>query len=463
MFIHDLGLSNNRLNVNDLFDKIKKRQKFKPRNSFLSVSMMNKRDEDIKQQLPKKIIPIKRYFKVKDIPNLIIPKGDLKKYIKIGTRTITFDNRKNINYYFCFKDILLNIRERKKSVRIIKSQKLFKKFKKKKISKNIEADIIGNKKDNKIKDSLSLLDSSKKSSKIVIEDKKEDELELKVIIPQKEVKKEEKKNESPKEIIKITHKIKKKKKKKTLVPKKNNIVNKNTLNLLYKNKLFQKKGTITTIISNRINPRKIKSKLKSPAINSILKDIRDLSQSILTSRTKKNNEKKDRTVLYDKHFGYEYWKENEIRKLCYHSNSNRKNKSFRINFSPNKDLDTFSQMSSNFSWLFSKNNFDDLHDYETDFSSGNKNKSLNPYSINWTKNVIQNNYNRKIKLKNCISGIPKIELIRVQSAIPYTNKEQIIYNQSKIENEFYRKKNNMFGRIYKNNEVQFPVIKNFLI
>ena len=115
-------------------------------------------------------------------------------------------------------------------------------------------------------------------------------------MPQKEEKKEEKKeeikNESPKETKKVTHGIKKKKKKKTIVPKKNtNIVNKNTLNLLYKNKLFQKKGTTTTIISNIINPKKIKSKLKSPAINSILKDIRDLSQSILTSRTKQNKEK----------------------------------------------------------------------------------------------------------------------------------------------------------------------------
>ena len=465
VFMHDLGLSNNRLNVNDLFDKIKKRQKFKPRNSFLSVSMLNKGDEDINKELSKKIVPIKRYFKINDILNLIIPKGDLKKYIEIGNRTITYDNRKNINYYFCFKDTLLNIRERKKSVRKIKSQKLLKKYKKRQISQNIEADIFCNKKNNKIKDSFSLLDSSKKSSKILIKGKKEDELELKVIVPKKEERKEEKKkeikNESPKETKKVTHRIKKKKKKKTISPKKNNIVNKNTLNLLYKNKLFQKKGTTTTIISNRINPKKIKSKLKSPAINSILKDIRDLSQSILTSRTKKNKEKKDKNFLYDKHFGYEYWKENEIRKLCYHSNSNRKNKSFRVKFSPNKDPESFSQMSSNFSWLFSNNNFDDIPDYDTDFSFGNKNISLNPYSINWTKNMIQNNYNRKIKLKNRISGIPKIELIRVQSAIPYRSKEQIIYNQSKIENEFYRNKNNMFGRIYKNNEVQFPVIKNF--
>ena len=87
---------------------------------------------------------------------------------------------------------------------------------------------------------------------------------------------------------------------------------------------------------------------KSPAINSILKDIRDLSQSILTSRTKQNKEKKDRTFLYDKHFGYEYWKENELRKnLCHNSTTNRKSKTYRAFYSPNKDKDAFSMISSN--------------------------------------------------------------------------------------------------------------------
>ena len=466
VFMHDLGLNNNRLNVNDLFDKIKKKQKFKVRNSFLSVSMLNKKDDIINKEIPKKFIPIKRYFRFKDIKNLIVPKAELKKYINIGKRTITYDNRKNINYYSFIKDILLNIRERKKSVRKIKSHKLFRISKKRKVKQNIEDDIFGNKKNYKIKDSFSLLDSSKKSSIALVEEKKEEEkIEIKVPpkVPKEENKKEIINIEPPKEIIKITHKIKKKKKKKTLVQKKKNLVNKNTIDFMYKSKLFQKKGTTTTtIISNRFKPKTIQSKLKPPAINSILKDIKDLSQSILTNRTKNNNEKKNRTVLYDKHFGYEYWKENELRKcLYYNSSSNKKNKSLKIHFSPNKEPDTFSQMSSNFSWLFSKNNFEDMPDYETDFSFGNKNKSLNPYSIKWTKNMIQNNYNRKIKLKNSNNGVPKIELIRVQSAMPYTNKEKIIFNNSKFENEFFRKNNNMFGRIYKDNEVKFPVIKIF--
>ena len=465
VFTHDLGLNNNRLNVNDLFDKIKKKQKFKFRNSYLSVSMLNKKDDIINKEIKKKIIPIKRYFRFKDIKNLIVPKAELKKYIKIGKRTITYDNRKNINYYSFIKDILLNIRERKKSVRKIRSHKLFRISKKRKVKQNIEDDIFGNKKNYKIKDSFSLLDSSKKSSIVLIEEKKEEEKKETKVPPKvpKVEKKEEIINiEPPKEIINITHKIKKKKKKKTLVQKKKNLVNKNTIDFMYKSKFFQKKGTTTTIISNRFKPKTIQSKLKPPAINSILKDIKDLSQSILTNRTKNNNEKKNRTVLYDKHFGYEYWKENELRKcLYYYSNTNKKNKSLKIHFSPNKEPDTFSQMSSNFSWLFSKNNFEDMFDYETDFSFGNKNKSLNPYSIKWTKNMIQNNYNRKIKLKNSNNGIPKIELIRVQSSMPYANKEKIVFNKSKFDNEIYRKNNNMFGRIYKDNEVKFPVIKIF--
>ena len=467
-------MNNHRLNVNDLFDKIKKKYKIKARNSFLSISMINKKDDEIqnfRRISPKKIIYKKHQYRFKDIKNLIIPKVELKKYIKIGKRTITYDNSKNINYYFHINQVLLNIRERKKAVRKINSQKIYKKKQKAKIYKNTEEDIFGNKKNKKIKDSFSLLDSSKRSSKI-IEEKKEKKKEEKmkeeikkeeIIKPQIEEKKEEKKNNLSEKIKKLNNKFKKKKKTMPLIQQKKSIVKKKTFNSLNRSKFFQKKGTsTTTIYSNRINPKKIKSNLKSPAINSILKDIRDLSQSILTNRIKKNSDKKNRTIFYDKHFGYEYWKENELRKcLCYHSNSNKKNKSFRINFSPNKDPETFSQISSNFSWLFSKNNFDDIPDYETDFSFGNKNKSLNPYSINWTKNMIQNNYNMKIKMKNNNFGMPKIELIRVQSAIPYKDKEKIIYNNSKNKNEFYKKNNNMFGRIYKKNEVEFPVIKYF--
>ena len=85
-------MNNNRLNVNDLFDKIKKKYKIKARNSFLSISMINKKDDEIqnfRRISPKKIIYKKHQYRFKDIKNLIIPKVELKKYIKIGKRVKT--------------------------------------------------------------------------------------------------------------------------------------------------------------------------------------------------------------------------------------------------------------------------------------------------------------------------------------------------------------------------------------
>ena len=124
-------------------------------------------------------------------------------------------------------------------------------------------------------------------------------------------------------------------------------------------------------------------------------------------------------------------------------------------------MDTFSVISSNFSWLYNQKNTDDILDYDTDFTCGANSNSLNPYSINWTKNMIQNSYNRKIKLNSKMSYIPKIELVRVQSSFTNRSREKINYNIYKNNNELFRKTNNMFGRIYKNNEIEFPVIKNF--
>ena len=108
------------------------------------------------------------------------------------------------------------------------------------------------------------------------------------------------------------------------------------------------------------------------------------------------------------------------------------------------------------------NNVDDILDCETDFTLGIKENSMNPYSIKWTKSMIKNGYNRNIQLKNNISGVPKIELVRVQSSMPYTKKEKIKYDKNKNINEIFRKNNNMFGRIYKNNNsIEFPIIKYF--
>ena len=455
VFVHDLGLSNNKLNVNDLFDKIKKKSRMKTRNSFLSVYRPKKEDiiEDINQKKPKKFYPRKKVYGFKAIRNLFVTKIELKKYLKSGKRLSTYDNRKNINKFYKIKHTLLNIRERKKTVRRLNSQKIFKKTRSGQMQDDSGDDIFGNKKKNKLKDSLSLLDSSKKTSKIVEENKKEETK------PKEEVKQEEKKDDTTEKIKKLSPKNKKKKKNSPINQKKK--ITKQKKNYFFnRNQTFIRKPT-NPISINRYNIDKNKSKFKSPAINSILRDIKDLSQAILTNRIDKHNNKKNRIILYDKHFGYEYWKENEIRKyLCHKSTTNRKAKSFRAFYSPSDGQDAFSALSSNFSWLFNQKNGDDIPDYETDFTSGFKDKSQNPYSINWTKSLIQNAYNRTIKLKNNYHGVPKIELVRVQSSIN-RNREKVTYDKSKNASEIFRKTNNMFGRIYKNNEVEFPVIKNF--
>ena len=460
VFIHDLGLSNNLLNVNALFDKIKKKSKFKTRNSFLSVYNRIKKDDtnqDNNIQKQKKIVPKRKGLGFKAIQNLFISKIDLKQYFQTGKRVLTYENRKNINHYYKVKNTLLNIKERKKAVRKIKSQKLFKRTKKGLVSESSEDDIFGNKKKNKLKDSLSLLHSSKKTSKIIQENKKEEE-------KKKEIEVKEKK-EPEEKIQKSSPKIKKKKKKVTKNEPINKFTSKYKKYLLDRNKMFKSKKTTSTISINKYNSiDKNKSKLKSPAINSILKDISHLSQSVLTSRFKKSKDRKNKTILYDKHFGFEYWKENEIMKqLCHNSTTNRKSKGYRSFYSPNKDIDVFSKISSNYSWLTNKNNnVDDILDCETDFTLGIKENSMNPYSIKWTKSMIKNGYNRNIQLKNNINGVPKIELVRVQSSMPYTKKEKIKYDKNKNINEIFRKNNNMFGRIYKNNNsIEFPIIKYF--
>ena len=233
---------------------------------------------------------------------------------------------------------------------------------------------------------------------------------------------------------------------------------------IHKNSVFKRKETKPININKYSIISQNKNKFKSQAINSILRDIKDLSQSLLTSKANKSKDKKNKTILYDKHFGYEYWKENELRKyLSHHSTTNRNTKNFKFFYSPKKEQENYSMMSNNYSWLYNKNNADELNDYDTDFTLGFKERSQiqNPYSINWTKSLIQNSYNRKIKLKNNLPGVPKIELVRVKSSFFNSIKEKVKYDNSKKVSEISRKANNMFGRIYKNNEVKFPVIKNF--
>ena len=457
VFVHDLGLNNNKLNVNDLFDKIKKKSRFKNRNSFLSVYRPKKEDiiRDTYVKKPKKIIPKRRIWGFKAIKSLFVSKIQLKQYLKSGKRILTYDNRKNVNNYFKIKHTLLNIRERKNAVRRNNSQKIFKKLKKGQISDNSDDNIFSFKKKGKINDSLSLLDSSKKTSKISEQKKKKEEEEKKL---KEEEKQEVKKDETDENIKKLSPKNQKKKR--NILKQKKKIAKKKKNYFLNKNSIFKRKGANPISVS-RYNMNNNEKKFKSPAINSILLDIKELSQSILTNRIKKHNDKKNRTILYDKHFGYEYWKENEMRKyLCHNSTTNRNSKSFRALYNPYKDWNTFSVFPSSFSPLYNQRNGDDILDYETDFTSGINEKSTNPYSINWAKNIIQNSYNRKIKLKNNFPGVPKIELVRVNSSIFSPNREKITIDKSKNASEIFRK-TNMFGRIYKNNELEFPIIKNF--
>ena len=467
VFVQDLALSNNRLDINEIFDKIKKKSRLKDRNSFLSV-YKTKNEEispHIEKQKPKNIMKQKRPLGFKAIKSLIMTKVELKKYLKNGKRLLTYDNTKNFNNYYKIKHTLLNIRERKKALRKYKSQKIFKKVKKGQIIDDSEEDIFGNKKKNRIKDSLSLLDSSKKESKILHENKSKVEIKPKIIEKKAEEEKKDEENKNKNDnkdekIKKINPKAKKNKKQTISQQKKKSIYPKKNYNyFLNRTKFYRTKGSNQF---NFININKLttsKNKLKSPAINSILNDINDLSKSILSNDNKKHKDKKNKTILYDKHFGYEYWKENEIIKnKCHNVISNRKCKSYRGFYSPKNEKSNFSIMSSNFSWLYNQKNTEDIVDYETDFTSGAN--TLNPYSINWTKHMIQNSYNRKIKLNNK-SLVPKIELVRVQSSLTNRKREKIKYNNSKINNELFRKtSNNMFGRIYKNNEIEFPVIKN---
>ena len=190
-----------------------------------------------------------------------------------------------------------------------------------------------------------------------------------------------------------------------------------------------------------------------------------MSQLILTDNKKKTKKNKD---LYYRHFGYEYWKNNEIRqKLLYPVKTKKKGisnsvKSINSTIMPEENNSLFS---SNFSWLSKNNRNNKYYDiYSDNFSIKLKEEKLNPYSLNWTKNILKHAYNRKIKLKKKISGVPEIELIprskssisSFQSKTP-NNINQYI-NRNNNNNKVFRKNNNLFGRIYNNNGVEFPFI-----
>ena len=234
----------------------------------------------------------------------------------------------------------------------------------------------------------------------------------------------------------------------------------NKKNNIYKNRNKEtNNGKIEDNINNKNN------RLKSPAINSILNDISSLSKLVIGKTRDKKNKRKHNNI-YQKHFGYEYWKENEFRKTyLYPLSSNKRGfNSFKSLNSTNAPDDNYSNISSNLSWFLKKNNEHFLDEYNDLFLFKRKENFCNPYSIKWTKNILKNSYNRTIKLKKRISGIPQIELMsRSKSSLsilqPNINYNYNFRNYVDSKNKkFFKKNNNMYGRIYNNNEVEFPFI-----
>ena len=516
-FINDLGLKNNLLNIKEIFDKIKKQNKLKilkTQNSLKSINKIilknkiSRKDAtnivDIednmytykKEENENKRKPRKRRLNKTSISKSLLSKLEIKKYLDNKKRIKTYDNIntiKKINKYFDNNEKLLNNNEKKSSVKRINSGRLYKIgniikereehdtyemddnncindfFKNEKGNNEKETeDIFGKKrKKNIIQDPFYLLEEEEILPEKENKDNKENDEVEKKNEEKKEVKKEETKTEEVyiHPLVKLEQDIKrinmKKKKKKKIPPKIEEVKeNKNkNIFLIKRNKSYKVKykETKTFKIENNRN------RLKSPAINSILNDIKSLSKLILKKKEKKRKKNKN---MYDKHFGYEYWKENEIRQKFLSPLTSIKRSGFHSFKSINSTIarqDTNSILSSNFSWLLKNNNDNNFFDlYNDTFSLKMKEDIYNPYSVYWTKTILKNSYNRKIKLKKKISGIPEIELIsRNKSSLP-SFRPKITYNikqlMDKKNNNLFKKSNNLFGRIYNNNNVEFPFI-----
>ena len=528
-FVNDIGLNSNLLNTKEIFDKIKRQNKYKnlkTQNSFRSsiskTLIKNKigipasnlvdieenenikidNEEEIKKDKNKgnSIYLIRKRKKdLSMINKLLLSKFEIKKFINNEKRFMTYNNINNFSNYLNEKDLVLNIKEKKNNKRKLNSGKINKNFlnrpKKKENINSFEGknykkiidqdeDIFGNKRKNIIVEPYYYLDDEpyselsekegkekeinkkkikgKKSKTTIIKSKKEEDKE------KEKEKEEEKKMEGyVHPLVQLEENIKKinmktKKKKKEVVPKES--IKKETkekTNLF----VFKKSNNFINIKYKDINsvngPENniISSRLKSPAINSILNDIKSLSNKVMkTNKIKKSRSKKN---LYEKHFGYEYWKENEFRKTFFHPMSTNKKIPSAIG-SMNSTLlpdDSYSMISSNLNYAL-KNNDYYINDEYSNFLFKINDNSFNPYSVHWTKNMLKN-YNRKIKLKKRISGIPKIEL-KTRSRSSVSMQPTINYNLRNVvdskNSNFYRKNNNMFGRIYNKNEVEFPFI-----
>jgi len=459
----------------------------------------------------------KRKNNIVSMAKLFLSKIDMKKYLNNKKRVLTYDNINDINKYLNKDDVILNKEERNTMPRKINSGKItpkfFDKLRKKneyideqisedyfnkinsdedeidkilgfKRKKNIiiepytlldenyngeeDEDEIDNSKNNNIKNDLNKQKNNTNNINKQNNKNKSNNLLNKIDGKKEEVKGvgeggeggekgEENKGDYKHPLIKLEEDIqrrnlnivkkKKKKKHQNANEEKKKEENKPKKNLfLGRNKniiKIQFKDTTSTKIEDK------KHRLKSPAINSILNDINNLSKSII-KRNKK--EKKVKDIQYDQNFGYEYWKENKFRESILHplsSNKRGANSVRSINSTIAPD-DTFSICSSNFSWLLN-NNYSYI-----------KEDALNPYSVKWTKKVLQNSFNRKIKLKKNLSGIPEIELMaRIKSSIS-SSQPKMNYNRAHIvdnkNNYYYKKNSKVFGRIYNNNDVEFPLI-----
>ena len=558
IFINDVGLNSNLLNIKEIFDKIKKQNKSKilrTQNSFNSLNpsiIKNKirnvdgglveleesenidihiNNEEIKDALQKKK---KTYIKSKKekneekldyISSLMLSKIEIKKYINNDKRIMTYNNIKNSNFFLKQKDLMLNIKEKKNNLRKIKSGKIMKKIDiikrdkykdnssflsnkllNKKYNENRTEsdekeendlfDIFGKKRHkNNIMEAYYLLDeenSEKSEKEKVVEEKiprkiieakhkiKKNEEKEEEEKKEEEKKEEEKKEEEEKNgeyihpLVKLEESIKRinmktKKKKKQIqqppIEDQKKEEKKKKLSIPKQKKEIKIKYKDTTNVNIENNPNT--KRLQSPAINSILNDIRGLSKLIIKSNKKKKNKKN--AIKYEKHFGYEYWKENEFRKTFLHplTTNKRRLSSFKSINSTIVQDDNNSLLSSNFSSFLKKNNdmnYKNMYyDYNNDnFSLNINNDNFNPYSINWTKKMLETGYNRKIKLKKRISGIPEIELMTRSKSSFYLLQPKINYNLKNFvdskNNNFYKKNYNMFGRIYSKNEVEFPFI-----
>ena len=470
-------------------------------------------NDKIKEALKKKKIRLKKEKKENEVDlsyigKLMLSKLEVKKFINNEKRIMTYNNLNNINIYLNQKDLLLNIREKRNNLRKIKSGRIYRKIdmikrgktknnsnifgsKSKKFNENSsekeeneKEDIFGKKgKKNNYIDPYYLLDDEEMS------EKSEEEKVVEKKIPIKEIKAQIKKEE-PEEIkksdeyvhplIKLEEDIKRinmkaKKKKKPPPPpvespkkeeKKKKLIQANKkkeIKIKYRETTSVKIESTGNNINNNI-------RLQSPAINSILNDINSLSKLIIKkSNNKRKKEKQKNSVKYEKHFGYEYWKENIFRRSILHplaTNKRRRMSSFK-SMSSTVAPDDNSLLSNFSSFLNNNKNYNNINnpyfDFNDNFSFNINNDDFNPYSINWTKKMLKNAYNKNIKLKKGISGVPEIELMTRSRSSFFTLQPKISINMRKIvdskNNNFYNKNSNMFGRIYNKNEVEFPLIR----